>query len=53
MERTKDNRLAKGCLEMLRIAEDHFGGPVKPIDPRYLFNLDDTGRRHTSKKKRL
>jgi hypothetical protein len=48
MDRPKDNRLTKGCLQMLRIAEDNFGGPVKPIDARYLFNLDDAGRHHTS-----
>ncbi len=48
MDRPKDNRLTEGRLQMLRIAEDNFGGPLKPIDARYRFNLDDAGRHHTS-----
>eukprot|EP00979_Chaetoceros_neogracilis_P001726 scaffold305_cov267-Chaetoceros_neogracile.AAC.43 len=46
--RPKDGNLSEGSLLMLKLAQDFFGCDVRPIDPRYLFNFDDTGRHHAS-----
>ncbi len=41
-----EDTLPDGCKLALRLAEDHFGCEVRPVDPRYIFNFDDTGRFH-------
>ena len=46
--RPKDEKLSEGSLLMLKLAQDFFGCDMRPIDPRYLFNFDDTGRHHAS-----
>jgi len=48
VDRPKDNMLKPGALEILILAEDYWGCEVRPIDPRYLINFDDTGRHHAS-----
>ena len=47
-DRPKDDMLKSGALELMRLAEDYWGCEVRPIDPRYLINFDDTGRHHLS-----
>ena len=44
IDRPADHLLPEGCLEFLKIAEGFYQGPVKPVQPRYIFNFDDWGR---------
>ncbi len=44
IDRPEDHLLPEGCLELLKIVEEFYQGPVKPVQPRYIFNFDDWGR---------
>ena len=46
--RPSNKDLPTGCKIALKLAEAYYGCPVKPIDPRYDFDFDDTGRFHYS-----
>jgi hypothetical protein len=39
----KFEEMTPGALEILRLAQNFFKCNVRPIDPRYLVNFDDTG----------
>ena len=43
-DKPPDDELSDGVKSAILLAEEYFGCECRPIDPRYIFNFDDTGR---------
>ena len=43
-DKPRDDELSDGVKAALILAEEYFECECRPIDPRYIFNFDDTGR---------